>query len=181
MVQPQRGFTLIELLVTIVIVGVVSTIIFAAFGPGFIQRSRDAKRKSDLQQLKTALEMYRSDNGTYPVTTSWFGTCSTFGSKDVTGANGYVPNLAPTYIETLPTDPKSGQVYPPCNDGGATCYVYCSGNNWCGDGGNSNYKLLAHCSPEAPGAYGNSSDPFYDSLRPTWAWQVHSGVNSAGW
>ena len=33
---------------------------------GQIQRANDAKRKSDLDQLKTTLEVYYNDNGRYP-------------------------------------------------------------------------------------------------------------------
>lgn len=117
--------------------------------------------------------MYREVNNNYPSTGgSWRGTCSGYGSYSTTGVNGYIPNLAPTYIEKLPIDPKNGQSYPPCNNGASTCYLYRS------DG--QSYKLLAHCSPEAPGAY-NSNDLFYDSVRPTWAWQVHSDSDSAAW
>ena len=56
--------------------------------------------------LQKALEMYYADNGAYPYNNAWWGNCASFGSHDVTGANGYIPNLAPTYIPTLPLDPK---------------------------------------------------------------------------
>ncbi|MFH0863901.1 MAG: type II secretion system protein [Candidatus Gottesmanbacteria bacterium] len=68
----NKGFTLIELLMVIVIIGVVSAIGLASFGPAYLQRSRDAKRKANLQQVKNALEMYRADNNTYPSSTDGY-------------------------------------------------------------------------------------------------------------
>src|SRR3990167_9460895 len=63
--QPARGFTLIELLVVIAIVGLMSGFLVANF-IGIKQRARDGQRKSDLRQIQAALELYRSDNASYP-------------------------------------------------------------------------------------------------------------------
>lgn len=59
------GFTLIELLIVIAIIGILSAILMANF-VGVRQRARDAQRKSDLRQIQSALELYRSDVGSYP-------------------------------------------------------------------------------------------------------------------
>ncbi len=182
--ENNRGFTLIELLVVIAIIGMIAVLGIGNFQTS-LKRARDAQRKADLQQIRSALEMYRADNGVYPTTGgSWWGDCGDLGgSHGVTGPTAYVPNLAPTYIEKLPKDPRSGQNY---YNGGSyyncgswrACYLYSSNG--------ADYKLLAHCSPEAPGAY-STTDPFYDNrCSPVgstncWAWQVHSGPNSAGW
>lgn len=61
----QKGFTLIELLIVIAIIGILTTLLTANF-IGVRQRSRDSQRKSDLRQMQSALELYRSDNGNYP-------------------------------------------------------------------------------------------------------------------
>lgn len=83
--KPKFGFTLIELLVVIAIIGILVTV-----GTVSYQRasklSRDARRKTDLEQIRQALETYRSELGTY--------------SADLN-------SLSPTYITTVPTDPKS--------------------------------------------------------------------------
>lgn len=113
----NNGFTLIELLVVVAIIGLLSSVVLASLNTARA-KSRDAKRLSDLEQIRTALTTYYIDNnGTYPTTNgSWHGNCATFGSYDVSGASGYIPYLAPTYISVLPLDPK------PISTSG--CYLY---------------------------------------------------------
>jgi len=61
----DRAFTLIELLVVISIIGILISI--SLFGIGNARKSsRDAKRKSDLETIRSALEMYKADVGGYP-------------------------------------------------------------------------------------------------------------------
>ena len=64
-IQNSRGFTLVELLIVIAIIGVLTTLLMANF-IGVRQRARDAQRKSDVRQIQAALELYRSDQGSYP-------------------------------------------------------------------------------------------------------------------
>jgi prepilin-type N-terminal cleavage/methylation domain-containing protein len=67
--QPAKGFTLVELLIVIVIIAVLAGILFANL-VGVRQRARDSQRKADLRQIQAALELYRSDHGSYPIGTS---------------------------------------------------------------------------------------------------------------
>lgn len=62
----RKGFTLIELLVVIAIIGLLSTLAVVALNNAR-QKSRDAKRVSDIKQVSTALELYFADNNGYPV------------------------------------------------------------------------------------------------------------------
>jgi general secretion pathway protein G len=62
-----RGFTLIELLVAVAIIGILSSFLISSF-VGARQRARDAERKSDVRQIQTAIEFYKTDYGTYPPT-----------------------------------------------------------------------------------------------------------------
>ena len=55
--KTEKGFTLIELLVVIAIIGLLSSIILISFTQ-FRMRSRDARRVSDMKQLKTGLDLY---------------------------------------------------------------------------------------------------------------------------
>ena len=68
-VAPRRsltGFTLIELLVVISIIGTLATLVLIQLGTAR-GRARDAKRISDVNQLRSAVELYYEDNnGKYP-------------------------------------------------------------------------------------------------------------------
>jgi len=90
------GFTLIELLVVISIIGVLMAISLFGF-QGARESSRDARRKSDLEMIRSGLEIYKSDCNVYPP--SPLGT-SLVGSG--TPASCAVAN---TYISSVPKDP----------------------------------------------------------------------------
>jgi prepilin-type N-terminal cleavage/methylation domain-containing protein len=62
----QKGFSLIELLVVIVIIMLLGTISVVALNDQRA-KSRDSQRISDIRQIRTALEFYRSDEGEYPI------------------------------------------------------------------------------------------------------------------
>jgi prepilin-type N-terminal cleavage/methylation domain-containing protein len=61
----ERGFTLIELLVVIAIIGILASVVLASLNSAR-QKSRDARRISDVQQIKLGLELYFDQAGTYP-------------------------------------------------------------------------------------------------------------------
>jgi len=61
----KKGFTLIELIMTMAVLGAMSVIGFVIF-TGAQEKARDAKKKSDITAIKTALEIYYDDNGSYP-------------------------------------------------------------------------------------------------------------------
>jgi len=86
-----RGFTLIEILVAISIVGILMGMALVS-----IEKTRaggrDAKRKADLETIRSALELYKADCGQYPQ------ALPTPGSP-LTGC----PNN--TYLSSVPADP----------------------------------------------------------------------------
>lgn len=106
------GFTIIELLIVIAIIGILSALLLSNF-IGIRQRARDAQRKADLRQIQAALEIYRSDQGNYPVTAS-FPAC---GAALVVGGN--------TYMQKVPCDPlNTGQSRYTYISGGTTYTLY---------------------------------------------------------
>ncbi|OGZ10588.1 MAG: hypothetical protein A3D67_01895 [Candidatus Lloydbacteria bacterium RIFCSPHIGHO2_02_FULL_51_22] len=61
----KKGFTLIELLVVIAIISILASVVLASLNTAR-EKSRDAKRVSDVKQIQLALEYYFDDNGQYP-------------------------------------------------------------------------------------------------------------------
>ncbi len=93
----SRGFTLIELLVVISIIAVLSSTVYASLNSAR-SKARDAKRVSEVKQLKTALELYATSNNLqYPAS----GSNNTVQSISVLQAA-----LAP-FMSRVPTEPLS--------------------------------------------------------------------------
>lgn len=61
----QKGFSLIELLIVIAIMAILGSLALSAFSTARKQ-ARDAQRKSDMTQYKTALESYYATYSSYP-------------------------------------------------------------------------------------------------------------------
>lgn len=74
------------------------------------KKARDAKRKADIESIRSALELYRTDEGRYPSLTVNASNCIT--STSITAG-------AVTYLATIPTDTK--------DDGSTYCYKYVLG------------------------------------------------------
>ncbi len=80
----RKGFTLVEILIVVIILGILAAIVI----PQFTQASDDARLsslRSDTQTVRSQLELYRVQNGTYPA--------------DVEAA------LVPTYLKKMPGNP----------------------------------------------------------------------------
>jgi len=172
--KTAKGFTLLEILVVVTIIGLLAAVGVVSYG-SLLKGSRESRRKADLEQIRAALEIYKSANGAYPTTAgAWWGPCTGAGSHTDTGASGYVPNLAPTYMNRLPHDPKEGYAtanpISPANCGAAWnyCYIYRSNS--------IDYKLMANCGPESTVA---TNDPYKDWR--TWTYQISSSGTSLGW
>ena len=63
----NRGFTLIELMVVIIILGILAMYV----APKIMGRpgeARQVKARLDIQNLESALKLYKLDNGIYPTT-----------------------------------------------------------------------------------------------------------------
>jgi len=80
---------LVELLVVIAIIGILATLLLLQLGVAR-QRARDAKRIADVNQTRTALELYFDDNGQYPAQATFAGLSTL---------------LVPKYLTLLPVDP----------------------------------------------------------------------------
>lgn len=142
--KKRNGFTLIELLVVATIIVVLSAIGLVSFTNAG-KSARNSKRKSDLETVRQALVLYKSDTGGYPIALSevetktadnsrsnLLGTITQLFTVPVAYAaaspggtnlkyNTMIGVLTPDYIsEPTPVDPKSG--LPSC---GTTGTVVC--------------------------------------------------------
>lgn len=137
--KKNNGFTLIEILVAATIISVLSIIGVTSY-ISINKRSRDAKRKSDLEQVRSALEMYRTDTGSYPGSSTGFSSLSP--TLDV---------LVSTYMPSVPKDPKSTSAttipyyYSPL--GSAPFYSYCICANLESEAGSNTCSVtpIANC------------------------------------
>lgn len=77
----QAGFTLIEILVVIFIIGILVSLLLSNI-LGARQRSEDLERKSELNQLKTALRLYYNDNQGYPAEADFPEPNTSFASEN---------------------------------------------------------------------------------------------------
>ena len=110
MAKVSRGFTLIELMIVMAIIGMVATLGIGSYQIS-LKRARDAQRKTDLQQIRSALEIYRADILNYPSTGGTYqirGCGGTCGTADCGwGATWTCGSPASAYMEKLPRDPRN--------------------------------------------------------------------------
>jgi len=100
-----KGFTLIELLIVITILGILAGITMVSYG-GTQERSRDSRRKTDLDAIKKTLELAKQDTaGAY-----YYPNCNS-GASCALDDDETNPDLATTYIKAVPKDPKTGIGY----------------------------------------------------------------------
>jgi general secretion pathway protein G len=105
------GFTLLELLVVMAIIGILAAIGIASYGT-VQSKARDARRKSDLENVARALEMYRNDVGNYPDAAELVFNGSVFKHPTAT------PDVI--YMQKTPKETRGGYgyLYEPFDIGG---------------------------------------------------------------
>lgn len=138
-----KGFTLIELLVVIGMLGVLATGVIILVNPSEqLKKGRDSQRKADLRAIQTALELYRAENGAYPL----IGPSKVGGHWNVESIEDNL-NENVTYLVKIPIGPSGGTS---CTESSPGDYGYAVPS----DG--SKYTLFTYLE--------NTSDP--DATRP---------------
>lgn len=99
----RGGFTFLELLISITIIGIIATISMITLRTQSAN-ARDARRRADIEQVRTALEFYRQAQHTYP------------NEVPTTGASGWEISTATNFLQELvnegamqkiPRDPRN--------------------------------------------------------------------------
>ncbi|MFA6464090.1 MAG: prepilin-type N-terminal cleavage/methylation domain-containing protein [Candidatus Paceibacterota bacterium] len=97
----KKGFTLIELMVVISIISLLSSIVLTSLNTARV-RARDARRMSDITELRNALQLIANDNGgIYPPSTYWGINCIGLNDGDSNCWLGNGRNMGDTNITTL--------------------------------------------------------------------------------
>lgn len=111
----SKGFTLIELLVVVAIIGLLSSVALASLNTAR-EKSRDARRMSDLRQIQRAMEFYYDDNGHYPREGD--------GANGIIGEGAGLDTMLDPYFSVVPHDPLG--------PGSASYIYYYDGRQSCG-------------------------------------------------
>ena len=126
----KKGFTLIEILVVATLIGLLAVVGVTSYTV-VSRQSRDVKRKGDLDQIRTAIELFKSNSpvNSYPDASALSLSCSSVSA--LTDSGGTV------YLSKQPHDPKcdSGQryYYQPMNASGGSCNSSDTSANPCVD------------------------------------------------
>lgn len=99
-ISHQHGFTLIEVMVVVVILGILAAVVVPRVMDN-PDKARIVKARSDVQALKSALDLYKLDNFNYPSTEQGLQALVEQPSGSPAAKNWKQGG----YVDTLPTDP----------------------------------------------------------------------------
>lgn len=107
----NKGFTLIELIVAMAIIGILGGLIYNNFSSARL-KARDVKRKSDLDAVKKALQLYYSDYDRFPAASGGrIQGCGNNGTSNCNWGTDTFGNGTNVYMGRLPQDPTNTGAY----------------------------------------------------------------------
>src|SRR3989344_1054590 len=89
----EVGFTLVEIMIVVAMIGLLASFGYSSYAQ-IQSQGTDSKRKTDLGQVKSSLELYYSVKNQYPASITW-------------GSPVWLEG-AYTYMKPVPQDPKFG-------------------------------------------------------------------------
>ena len=93
----QPGFTLIELLVVATIIIILTTLGLVSYRT-VMKKSKQAKCQADIEAVRQALVMYRSDTGSYPIATAWTDLTNTTLTDYLPSGETFLPQSPADYV-----------------------------------------------------------------------------------
>lgn len=96
----KSGFTLVEMLIVVVIIGILASALFPKI-TGYMERTRDLKRQTDLHTIAAAIEIHQSIYGEYPKRKG-----SSADLREIYFWSVNQIELSEDIIKNLPHDPK---------------------------------------------------------------------------
>ena len=128
--RAARGFTLIELVVVISILAILSGVLVPRVS-NHLKSARDARRLTDIKAVRSAIEQYHADKGSYPPANA----NSAFGGWDVSNDGDFIRVLRDQgYLDEDAADPINDATFH------YRYYVYAKGSYGCA--GASDYYVL---------------------------------------
>lgn len=100
----NQGFTLVEILIVVIILGILAAIVI----PQFTEASNDARESSltsDLQTLRSQIELFKIQHGDQYPGTDWGDNSSDDFVTDLTSALDYNGRTYGPYLQSFPTNP----------------------------------------------------------------------------
>lgn len=135
-VRRIRGFTLIEILVVIVVIAILASVVAPEIFK-HIGTARSVTAKAQIQEIETALDMYRLANGRYPTTQQGLSALNEIPTVDTP------PNWNGPYLKkAVPMDPWG------------VPYIYLSP----GQVNLTGFDLLSYGADGKPGGTGEDAD-----------------------
>jgi general secretion pathway protein G len=101
----QDGFTLIELMVVILIIGLLATIVVQNLRSA-TDKAKRVKAQADIAQIKSGLDRYYLDNGSYPSSDQGLN-----GLVSAPGSGNVPKDWGGPYLEKIPPDPWGNSYY----------------------------------------------------------------------
>jgi len=101
LINKKSGFTIVEILIVVIIIG----LLLAAIGLSLQntrRKSRDSRRVSDLKEIVKSIELYNTENHSFPYISSGTGNCIGIG-------DGEIDSFLLPYLNPVPIDPRQTQ------------------------------------------------------------------------